>query len=126
MRSVVSGDTAYSENLVKLARGADVMIMDSGGSIVLEKGTGMNKTVNIQKPNTQRRPGITSGRKGHIKAHSTMQEVGEMAEKAGVKKLVLTHILPGKVDEHATCAALSRYYSGDAVIAYDGLEIIIP
>ena len=127
----ISGDTAYSENLVKLARDVDVLIMDSGGSIVPKRGTGMNKDVNIQRPkmqrtNMQRRPGNAPGRTGPQKAHATMQEVGEMAAKAGVKKLVLTHILPGEVDEKATRAALSNYYSGDVVVAYDGLKITVP
>lgn len=122
----ISGDTAYSENLVKLTRGVDVLIMDSGGSIVLKKGTGMNRAANQQRPNMKRRPGNAPGRAGPQKAHATMQEVGEMAAKAGVKKLVLTHIRPGEVDEKATRAALSKYYSGDVVVGYDGLKITIP
>lgn len=118
---VISGDTAYSESLIELARGADVLVMDSGGAIVKKAGAGMR-----QADYQGNRSGDAQDRSGSHAAHPTMREVGEMAKKGGVKKLVLTHIVPGEVDKVATLAALSKYYSGEVIIAHDGLKVTIP
>ncbi len=111
---VVSGDLTYSESLVDLARAADVLVMDSGGSPVRAGAPGRGPIGN--------RPGAGAGG-GDLRAHASLQEVGEMAQKAGVKKLVLTHIGPGTIDEAATQKALGRFYSGEVVVGHDGLEV---
>jgi ribonuclease BN (tRNA processing enzyme) len=105
---VISGDTTYSDNLVKLAKGADVLVMDSGGAPVRE---GM-----------ENRPG--GGRGDPLHAHSSRQEVCEMAQQAGVKKLVLTHIGPGAVDEAATKQVIGQIYKGQVLVGHDLLEVV--
>lgn len=62
---VYTGDTEYSENTIKWAKDSDILIHESTFS--------------------------EENRKGR-KNHSTAREAGIIAKKAGVKKLILTHI----------------------------------
>lgn len=64
---VYSGDTSWTENLVEFAKGAELLMLDSG---LLEK----DYTVNA--------------------AHLTAAQCGLVAMKAGVRKLLLTHLWP--------------------------------
>ncbi|MEO5715932.1 MAG: MBL fold metallo-hydrolase, partial [Luteolibacter sp.] len=105
---VISGDLSYSDSLVTLAHNADVLVIDSGGLIV-RKG---------QTP----RGGGPAGEKPEA-AHGSANDVATMAAKAGVKRLVLTHIAPGEVDEEATLKAARSIYQGEVVVARDLLEI---
>jgi predicted outer membrane repeat protein len=104
---VISGDTTYSDSLIELARGADVLVLDSGASIV--------------RQGANRRPG---GEGQHNEAHASFQEVCTMAQKSGAKKLVLTHIAPGDVDEAATMQSIGETYAGQVVVGHDLLEVV--
>jgi ribonuclease BN (tRNA processing enzyme) len=103
---VISGDVAYSPSLAELAKDADVLVMDSGG--VVKKGK------------KRRRP---PGGGKRIRAHSNMDEIGRMAKEANVKKLVLTHLTPGQVDEVATKEALSKQFKGEVIFGHDLIEV---
>jgi ribonuclease BN (tRNA processing enzyme) len=109
---VISGDTSYSDNLTNLVRGADVLVMDSGGAPVRE-GRG-------EPPGG----GFGGGRADPLHAHSSRQEICEMAQRAGVKKLVLTHIGPGTVDVEATKQAVGQIYKGEVIVSHDLLEVV--
>jgi ribonuclease BN (tRNA processing enzyme) len=80
--------------------------MDSGG--VVKKGK------------KRRRP---PGGGKRIRAHSNMDEIGRMAKEANVKKLVLTHLTPGQVDEVATKEALSKQFKGEVIFGHDLIEV---
>jgi ribonuclease BN (tRNA processing enzyme) len=103
---VISGDTTYSDRLIELARGTDVLVLDSGASIM--------------RQGANRRPG-SAGQ--HNEAHATLQEVCTMAQQSGAKKLVLTHIRPGKVDEAETIKTIGEGYHGQVLIGHDLLEV---
>ena len=116
---VISGDVAYSPSLPELAKDADVLVIDSGG--VIKKG----------KDNRRRRPpGGGQGGQKPIRAHSNMDEIGRMAKDSNVKKLVLTHLTPGEVDEVATKEALSKQFKGEidhyfvSFVYFDSLVLI--
>lgn len=64
---VYTGDTRYTENIIKYSKGADVLIIDSTFS------------------------GDFTEKAGNYK-HSTSKQAAEIAKKAGVKTLFLTHI----------------------------------
>jgi len=104
---VISGDTTYSDSLTELARGADILVLDSGASIM--------------RSGANRRPG---GAGQHNEAHASLQEVCTMAQRSGAKKLALTHIAPGDVDEAATAKSIGESYSGEIVVGYDLLEVV--
>jgi ribonuclease BN (tRNA processing enzyme) len=104
---VISGDTTYSDSLIGLARNADVLVLDSGASIT--------------RQGANRRPG---GAGQHNEAHASFGEVCTMAQTSGVKKLVLTHVAPGEVDEVATTKTIGECYAGEVIIAHDLLEVV--
>ena len=82
-RSIVfSGDTSPSENLVELARGADILVHEV---IDLQAITGLLR----QEAQARRL------RKHLLAAHTPMIEGWQRAARAGVKTLVLNHFVPG-------------------------------
>lgn len=90
---VYSGDTDYSENLVALAKGADLLICESAQPDSLQ-----------------------------VEGHLTPSMAGEIATRAGVRKLVLTHFYPSceKVDVAQQCR---KTYSGPLLLAEDLMRI---
>src|SRR6185369_7606092 len=78
---VISGDTAYSPELIELARGADVLVhevMDRAGIESI-----LRNVINA-----------TTLREHLIASHTLEEEVGKVAAAAGVKILVLSHLVP--------------------------------
>jgi len=61
---------------------------------------------------------------GKGKGHSSPEQAGEMAQKAGVGKLVLIHY-PTKVDLKAWVSKAKRQFSGEVIAASDWMEITI-
>jgi len=94
--TVYSGDTDYSENLIALSNGADLLICESALPDDL-----------------------------HLKGHLTPSLAGNIATRAGVKKLVLTHFYPecDQVDIEQECR---KTYNGPLVLAEDLMRIQIP
>jgi len=92
---VYSGDTDTTENLVSLATGADLLICESA------------------MPDTLKVPG-----------HLTPSLAGDMATRANVKKLVLTHLYP-ECDRFDIASQCRQTYQGPLVIAEDLMKIEI-
>jgi len=79
--TVISGDTAPSDNLVELARGADVLVHSVMYPAAIDRLVG-------RVPNA-------GALKQSILAHQTSaQDPGRIAQKAGVNALVLSHLVP--------------------------------
>jgi len=93
-RSVVySGDTDYSENLIELSKDADLLICESA------------------LPDDYR-----------IKGHLTPSLAGDIATRAGVRKLVLTHFYP-ECDQTDIEQECRKTYAGPLVLAEDLMRI---
>jgi ribonuclease BN (tRNA processing enzyme) len=92
---VYSGDTDYSESLIDLAKSADLLICESA------------------MPDSMQ-----------VKGHLTPSLAGEIAARAGVGKLMLTHFYPecDQVDIEQECR---KAYSGPLILAEDLLQINI-
>lgn len=97
---VISGDTRPSENLIRHARGVDVLVHEVYLPEYLDK-------VDI--------PEVAARLKHH---HSSPEEVGEVAQRAGVKLLVLTHLVPGNEDK-AIVERVSKRFAGRVVAGKD-------
>jgi len=113
-RSIVfSGDTRPCENLIALARGADVLVHEVMYLPGLDQLAGSEA-------------GATTLR-AHLRAsHSTTEEVGRVASEAGVKTLVLTHFVPGGppfIADEVWFDAVRPYFSGNLIVGRDLLEI---
>jgi ribonuclease BN (tRNA processing enzyme) len=110
---VISGDTAPSENLVKLAQGADVLVHEVMYLPAIEK-------LIATEPNAVRL-------KEHLLAsHTTTEQVGKIATEAKVKTLVLSHLVPGGypfVEDKVWLESVRPYFAGEIVVGRDLLEI---
>jgi len=110
---VISGDTAPSDNLVKLARGADVLVHSVMYPPAIDRLVG-------RVPNA-------ATLKESILAHQTSAEdAGRIAQAAHIKTLVLSHFVPADdpqvTDDMWIEAAQSRYH-GQVIVGRDLLEI---
>ena len=114
-RSIVfSGDTAYSESLIELARGADVFVCE-----VLGTANGQNANAPAQNNNTE-----SIGR--HVReTHSTPEDVGKMAAAAKVKTVVLSHQVGGGRggNNDSLTADLKKVFSGEVIVGADQMRL---
>jgi ribonuclease BN (tRNA processing enzyme) len=110
---VISGDTRPSENLVRLAHGADVLVHEVMYLPALEK-------LIASEPNA-------TTLRGHLKAaHTSTEEVGRIATEAGVKTLVLSHFVPGGtpvIPDQVWFDAVRPHFAGRLIVGHDLLEI---
>jgi ribonuclease BN (tRNA processing enzyme) len=111
---VISGDTRPSENLVRLAKGADVLVHEVMYLPALEQLIGTE-------------PNAKTLMRHLLAAHTTTEQVGRIATEAGVKTLVLSHFVPGgpvpKVTDQQWYDAVRPYFSGKLIVGRDLLEI---
>ncbi|MEO5938593.1 MAG: MBL fold metallo-hydrolase [Sphingomonas sp.] len=107
---VISGDTRYSDNLVALAKGADLLIHEA-----------------IYPPAIPQMAGENAPTLGdHLRrSHTAAEEVGLVAARAGVKKLVLSHLVPGgpQITDAMWLAAVRTNFAGEVVIGRDLMEV---
>ena len=106
---VISGDTRPSENLVRLAKGADVLVHEVMYLPALEK-------LIASEPNA------TTLRAHLMAAHTTTEQVGKIATAAGVKTLVLSHFVPGGtpvIPDKVWYDAVRPHYSGRLIVGRD-------
>jgi ribonuclease BN (tRNA processing enzyme) len=108
---VISGDLTYSDKLIELARGADVLVIDGGRGIM--KGS----------PRRSLRQPDEGGERRGSQGHPSLEDVATMGQKSGAKCLVLTHLTRGEIDEEATITALHEVYPGRVVVGRDLLEV---
>ncbi len=110
---VISGDTRPSPNLVRLARGADVLVHEVMYLPALEQVIGSE-------------PNAKSLREHLLASHTTTEQVGRIATEAGVKTLVLSHFVPGGapvIKDEIWFDAVRPHFSGNLVIGRDLLEL---
>ncbi|HEY1362178.1 MAG TPA: MBL fold metallo-hydrolase [Xanthobacteraceae bacterium] len=112
---VFSGDTAYHPPLAAFARGADVLVHE------VMYGPALDELV--------RRIPNAATLMSHLKAsHTLAADVGRIATEAGVKKLVLNHLVPVPftgMSEQVWIDAVRPTYQGDLVVGRDLLEIAL-
>jgi ribonuclease BN (tRNA processing enzyme) len=110
---VISGDTAPSKNLVKLAAGADVLVHSVMYPPAIDR-------LVAKVPNA-------AALKDSILAHQTSAEdAGRIAQEAAVKTLVLSHFVPPddpEVTESMWTAAAQRHFRGTVIVGRDLLEV---
>lgn len=110
---VISGDTAPSPSLVALAKGADVLVHEA---MVVQAIDGM----------LARRPYVPPNlRQFLLGGHTSAEDVGRIAAEAGVKTLVLSHLLPGDepVADASWLVPVRRAFDGAVVLGRDRMVI---
>lgn len=110
---VISGDTHRSDNLVKLARGADVLVHEAMWVPGVDRLVGFS-------------PNATTLKKHIIDSHTPVDEVGQVAAAAGVKTLVLSHLVPAQDDrltDQMWIDLARAHFQGQIIVAKDLMEI---
>lgn len=104
---VHSGDTCYCPELVELARGADVLVHDA---------------CMAPSPAFQNNPAFPNLYEHLKEHHATPEEAARTAREAGVRKLVLTHLLIG-VDVDQTLERCRTEFDGEVIIGEDLMTV---
>src|SRR5689334_18277994 len=82
-RSIVfSGDTSYSEAVIALAKEADVLVHEVLYAPAIDRLFGTDSNARRLREHL-------------VASHTTTEDVGRIAQAAGVKRLVLSHFVPG-------------------------------
>ena len=106
---VISGDTAPSPNLIALARGADILVHEVLYLPAIDRLVTGN-------PHSSRL-------RAHLLAsHTPPAEAGRIAAAAGVKKLVLSHFVPGddpSITDEMWLEGVRPYFKGEVVVGRD-------
>ena len=121
---VVSGDTSFDEDLITLAKDADILVMDT--SFVMELGEKVASAAfsddSIQKPE----PAYEHAGNFDVQPHPLFPDIMKIAKEANVKKIVFTHFSPLPFDEGEMRKLITdgNYgYEGEIVFSEDGMEI---
>jgi len=98
---VISGDCRANEHMVAFAKGADVLVHEVYLPEYFDR--------------VESKPAVAARLKRY---HSTPEEAADLATKAGVKKLVFTHLVPPDEDAKILERARKRY-AGPIVVGKD-------
>ncbi|MDQ3473263.1 MAG: MBL fold metallo-hydrolase [Acidobacteriota bacterium] len=110
---VISGDTAYAPELAEFAKGADVLVHE----VMYLPGV---EALIKRLPNAKRL------REHLLAAHTLPEEVGKIADQAGVGTLVLSHFVPGddaSITDEQWAAGARKHFKGRIIVGKDLMEI---
>jgi ribonuclease BN (tRNA processing enzyme) len=110
---VISGDTNVSDEVIALAKGADVLVHEV-----------------LYVPGIDRIMGSDSNarrlREHIVDSHTSTEDVGKVAARAGVKTLVLSHFVPGAdptITDAMWLEGVRKHFAGEVVLGRD-LQVI--
>jgi ribonuclease BN (tRNA processing enzyme) len=110
---VISGDTTASDNLIELARGADVLVHEALFPAGVDR-------IAARSPNAARL------RESIMSHHTTAENAGRVAQAAGVKLLVLSHFVPADdpgISETMWLNEARKHFRGPVVVGRDLMVI---
>jgi ribonuclease BN (tRNA processing enzyme) len=110
---VISGDTAPSEKLVKLAQGADLLVHSAVYLPAVDRLVA-------------RVPNAPALKRSIIAGQTSAEDAGRVAQAAGVKTLVLSHLIPAddpEVTEQMWIEAARTHFGGSVIVGKDLLEV---
>jgi ribonuclease BN (tRNA processing enzyme) len=109
-----SGDTAPLDTLADLAKGADVLVHEAMMVPAVENY--------VRNMIAHGRPVKFEDFMAHMKAdHTPLEDVGHIAQAAGIKTLVLSHLTPAldSIPDDAWREPVAKVFSGEIVVAHD-------
>jgi ribonuclease BN (tRNA processing enzyme) len=109
-----SGDTTPLEAIAQLAKGADVLVHEAMYVPAVENY--------LREQVAKGRPVKFDDFMAHMKAdHSPVGDVGRIAQEAGVKTLVLSHLTPAieSISDDTWRAPAAQYFKGEIIVGHD-------
>jgi len=109
-----SGDTAASEAVAKMAKGADVLVHEAMYVPAIE--------TYIRREIAKGRPIKFEDFMAHMKAdHTPVEDVGRIAQEAGVKTLVLSHLVPSidVITDDTWRSLAAKSFKGEIIVGKD-------
>lgn len=109
-----SGDTARLEAVAKLAQDADVLVHEAMYVPAVEDY--------IRDQIAKGRPVKLDDFMAHMKAdHTPVEDVGQIAQQAGVKTLVLSHLTPAldSITDDTWRTAAAKHFRGEIIVGKD-------
>ena len=113
---VFSSDTAFNPKLAEFAKGADVLVHE----VMYEPAVDRLVAKNVN---------AATLKKHLMDSHTTTEDVGRIAAMAGVKVLVLDHLVPGddpQVTDDNWTDGVKKNFSGKIILANDLMELTLP
>jgi ribonuclease BN (tRNA processing enzyme) len=110
---VISGDTRRSDALIQLAQGADVLVHEALYVPAVDRLAA-------------RVPNAATLKNSILSHHTSVEDVGRVAEAAGVKTLVLSHFVPPddpNITDQMWIDGARSAYKGRIIVGKDLLEI---
>ena len=110
---VISGDTAVSKNLIALAQGADVLVHEALWVPAVDR-------IVAKIPNA------TTLKQHIIDSHTSAEDCGRVAAAAGVKTLVLSHLVPSDdpaITDQMWIDTAKKHFSGRVIVGKDLMEV---
>ena len=110
---VISGDTKRSDALVRLAQGADVLVHEALYVPAVDRLAA-------------RVPNAATLRRSILSHHTSVEDVGRVAEAAGVRTLVLSHLVPADdpaITDQMWIDGARSTFKGQIIVGKDLLEI---
>ena len=118
---VISGDTKKSASLIAASKGADLLVHEA-----LQPKLVAMMTAGLEKKGVKNMAQIT---RDILNYHASPEEAAESAKQAGVKQLVLSHIVPSIPSKFFYPAFLDdagKRYNGPIVVGEDGMIFTLP
>jgi ribonuclease BN (tRNA processing enzyme) len=109
-----SGDTAPCEAVATMAKGADVLVHEAMYVPEVEQY--------VRGQIAKGRPVKLEDFMAHMKAdHTPVEDVGRIAQEAGVKTLVLSHLTPviDSITDDTWRAPVAKYFKGEIIVGKD-------
>lgn len=114
---VVSGDTKRSDAVIANARGADLLLHEALASQLTERAAGRAEAIGLAR----------TAKMAHDvhDYHTTPVEAAQVAQAAGVRELVFTHVfppLPNALAKHLFLEGTADAFHGRRVLGEDGMR----
>lgn len=118
---VISGDTVRSAHLIRNARGADILVHDALQPRLLKL-----VTAGLDARHADNLAQVT---RDIVDYHATPEQAAETAQAAGVRELVLSHVVPPQPMRYGYAAFMgdaARRFDGPVIVGEDGMMFSLP
>ena len=113
-----SGDTVALEAVAQMAKGADILVHEALDFPAIE--VYLRQLIAATGPGG---PTFEASMAHMLADHTSAEDAGRIAQEAGVKTLVLSHIAPPSVSDASWQTAAARFFKGEIIVGRDLMVI---